>query len=93
MKAGNNTDAATITMIQISPAQLQDMLDRAAEKAVTLAARVTGEQWGVTELAAHYGVSVRTIRNRELAGELPPRVGRRWLRADVLRWDEDRRPK
>ena len=93
MKSSQNTDAATITMIQISPAQLQDMLDRAAEKAVLRAARTSGEQWGIADLAAHYGVSERTIRNREAAGTLPPRAGRRWLRADVLRWDEDRRPK
>lgn len=87
----NNTP--TITMVQLSPEQLQDMLDRAAEKAALSAARATGEQWGVTEMAAHYGVNERTIRNWEQAGTLPPRIGRRWLRADVLRWDEDRRPK
>lgn len=82
-----------ITMIQISPDQLQEMLDKAAEKAALAAARATGEQWGVKELAAHYGVSERTIRNRELAGNLPPRIGRRWMKGDVLQWDADRRPK
>ncbi|MDO5289736.1 MAG: hypothetical protein Q4F13_08905 [Pseudomonadota bacterium] len=81
-----------ITMIQLSPVQLQEMLDKAVEKAALSSARTTGEQWGVKELALHYNVSERTIRNRELAGSLPPRCGKRWLKADVLKWDLDRRP-
>lgn len=82
----------TVTMIHLSQEQLQAMLDKAVEKAALSSAKATGEQWGVKELAAHYSVSERTIRNRELAGNLPPRLGRRWLKADVLKWDADRRP-
>jgi len=80
-----------VTVITVGVDELQTMLERAAEKAVMAAARKSGETLGTKELAEHYGVSERTILNREAAGLLPRRVGKRWDRADVLKWDSDRR--
>ncbi|MFT4267860.1 MAG: hypothetical protein QM586_11680 [Xenophilus sp.] len=79
-----------VTIIQLSPVELQGMLDDAVSRAVEAAAKKTGETWRVRDLAEHYGVAERTILNREKAGDLPPRSGRYWVRADVLRWDRDR---
>lgn len=82
----------TVTIVQMSPDQLQAMLDQAVRRAIEGAAEKSGELWGVKDLADHYGVSGRTIRNWELAGNLPARTGTRWRRADILRFDRDRRP-
>lgn len=80
-----------VTILQIGQNDLQKMLDTAVERAVFAAARKSGETWGAKELAAHYGVSDATIRNWEAAGQLPKRIGKRWDRADVMKWDADRR--
>lgn len=80
-----------VTVITVGADELQTMLDQAMEKAVMAAARKSGDTLGTKELAEHYGVSERTILNREAAGQLPHRVGKRWDKADVLKWDSDRR--
>lgn len=80
----------SVTIIQMSPDELQGMLDKAVQKAVEHAATRSGETWRVSDLAAHYGVSERTINNREHRGELPPRSGPHWRKSDVLQWDRDR---
>lgn len=81
----------SVTVITVGVDELQAMLDRAAEKAVMAAARKSGATLGTKELAEHYGVSERTILNREAAGQLPKRDGKRWDKAEVLKWDSDRR--
>ena len=81
----------TITVIQLEPSQLQAMLDAAVEKAVESCARKTGQEIGVKELAKLLNCSERTVRNRELAGTLPPRYGAKWLKEDFLRWQRDKR--
>lgn len=81
----------SVTIIQLEPAQLQAMLDSAVEKALESFARKNGQMIGVKELAQMLNCSERTVRNKELAGSLPPRQGSKWLRADVLRWLSDKR--
>jgi excisionase family DNA binding protein len=78
-----------VTVINLSAPELQRMLDQAVERAVLKAAESSGAEWGIAEVAAHLGVSVRTVTRMEDRGELPPRVGRRWLKADVLRWRKE----
>jgi hypothetical protein len=81
----------TITVIQLEPSQLQAMLDVAVEKALESFAKKNGEEIGVKEFARLLDCSERTVRNRELAGTVPPRHGSKWLKADILRWQRDRR--
>ena len=78
------------TLIQLSPTELQSMLNEAMTQAAIAAAQQTGERWGVSDLARHYRCTEATIRNRRKAGALPPMSGDGWLRADVLKWDRDR---
>jgi excisionase family DNA binding protein len=78
-----------VTVINLSAPELQRMLDQAVERAVLKAVEASGAEWGVAEVAAHLGVSVRTVTRMEDRGELPLRVGRRWLKADVLRWRKE----
>ena len=79
-----------ITMIQIDKAELQNMLDTAAARAVQQAAEQSGERWGVNDLAAYLSVSARTVINWREAGKLPPRDGTKWRKADVIRWERER---
>jgi len=81
---------STVTIIQLAPHEVQAMLDQAVETAIRRASSSSGEHMTVAQLAAHYHCTERTIRNRELAGDLPRRNGRTWRRADVLAWDADR---
>jgi hypothetical protein len=81
----------TITVIQLEPSQLQAMLDAAVEKALESLASKTGQEIGVKELAKLLDCSERTVRNRELAGTVPPRHGSKWLKVDILRWQRERR--
>lgn len=81
---------SAVTIIQISPHELQAMLDAAVARGVELASKQTGELWGVSQLASHYGCTERTIRRREEDGNIPARSGRQWRKADVLAWDKDR---
>ncbi len=84
---------AVVTIVQMSPEQMQDMLEQAMARAIEDAANRSGDLWDIRAVAEHYSVTTRTIRNWELAGALPPRTGSRWRRADILRFDRDRRPK
>lgn len=75
-----------------------DELERIVERACTAAverafqrqAGATGAEWGVADVAAAIGVSERTVLRMEQRGELPRRSGRRWRKADVLRWRQER---
>lgn len=79
-----------VVIIQLTKSELQQMIDRAVALAAHGSAEKTGELWSVSDLASHYHVSTRTIAKWQRAGKLPQRTGRRWRRADVLRWDRDR---
>lgn len=79
----------TVTVISMSPDDLQAMLDAATARAIESVASQTGELMSKADLAAHYGVSTRTIDRRQ--DEYPKPCGRdRWRRADVLRFDRER---
>ena len=84
--------AATVTTIHLSPEDFQARLDqavaKAVAKAVAAAADKGGETWGYKEMAARYGVSVRTIAAwAKIPGRLPPRTGSRWLARPQTRAD------
>lgn len=81
---------AVVTVIPLAPDELKAMIADAMAIVVERAAERSGETWRAADLAAHYHVSVRTIVNWDRSGRLPPKIGSRWLRADVLRWDRDR---
>lgn len=80
-------------VITVTPAELERIVERACTTAVDRAflrqAGATGTEWGVTDVAIHLGVSSRTVLRMEARGELPRRTGRRWRKADVLRWRQD----
>ncbi len=82
------------TPITITAADLERLVERACtaavERALLRQAGATGAEWGVADVAAHLGVSERTVLRMEGRGELPRRTGRRWRKADVLRWRQDR---
>lgn len=78
-----------VTVLTLGRDELQDMLDKAATLAVERAAAKSGELMSKAELAAHYGVSTRTIERHFHQYPKPCAIGR-WRRADVLRWDRDR---
>ena len=82
---------AVVTTVHLSPADFQAMLEQAVAKAAAVAADRGGETWGRKEMAQHYNVSVRTIAGwAKIPGRLPPRLGSRWPKAAVLKWDADR---
>lgn len=79
-----------VTILQVTPDALAGMIETAVETALRKHAGRTGELWSVSDMARHYGCTERTIRNRELAGDLPRRTGRHWRAAAVLEWDAAR---
>lgn len=81
-----------LTIIQLSPQQLEDVIHDAMMRVMQSQAASSGELWSARDLARHYGVSERTISNWEHEGRLPKRSGTRWRRADVLKFDADRKP-
>lgn len=81
----------TVTTVHLSPADFQAMLDKAVARAASVVADRSIETWGYKEMAQHYGVSVRTIAGwAKISGRLPPRIGSRWAKSAVLKWDADR---
>lgn len=84
-------DAATLTL---TPDELERLVERACEAAVArafaLQAGKLGTEWSIGDVASHLGVSERTVLRMESRGELPRRAGRKWRKADVLQWRQDR---
>ena len=82
------------TIVTITPAELERIVERACARAVDQAfvrqAGASGAEWGIADVAASLGVSARTVLRMEQRGELPRRAGRKWRKADVLRWRQER---
>jgi hypothetical protein len=74
-----------VTVITLTVADLEAMMDRVVKRAVIESAESSGVEWSVDDVAAHLGVSGRTVLRMEARGELPKRAGRRWRKVDVLR--------
>lgn len=81
-----------LTILQVNRDDLAALIERATKKAVetALLAMTAAQEMTVADMARHYGISTTTVRAREKAGRLPPRMGATWRRGDVLRWDRDR---
>lgn len=75
-----------VTIIQLTPDQLEDLITKAVHKALDSRELTSDELWSVSQVADHFGVTSRTIRNWELECRLPARVSaRRWKKADILK--------
>lgn len=83
---------AAITIVQLTPHELQTMMSAAIVEALRLHTKDSGELWKVKDLAQHYDVSERTILNWEREGRIAKRSGTHWKRTDVLKFDADRMP-
>lgn len=80
-----------VTIVTLQAAQFQEMLDAAVAKAVEAATAKSGERMTLTDVAAHYRCSPRTVQRRVQSGAIaPPELDGNWLRAKVLRWDRER---
>jgi len=78
-------------LVTVSRDELAKLLEDAVSKAVALAAENSQELWTASDVANHYGVSVRTVNAwAKQPGRLPPRQGRGWCRGEVLRWGRER---
>ena len=74
-----------MSTITITTDELERVIERAVDRAFVRQAGAEATEWGVADVAAHLGVSTRTVARMEERGELPKRVGRRWRKADILR--------
>ncbi len=82
-----------VTIVQLSPDQLKGLVAQAVRDELERSAQTTSETWGLKEVANYCGVSVATVHRMEADGRLPKRIGRRWEKADVLRFLRDRAQK
>lgn len=72
------------TLITLSPDDIEAICQRAADLALLKAARQSGEQWTPQDVAAHFQISTRTVRNWEIEGKIPARRNGRWAKAEIL---------
>ena len=79
-----------ITIMQVSKEELQHMMLNVATEAVAQYIGKSSETWDTGKVAQYLGVSTRTIANWEKDGKLPPRIGRNWEAADIIRWHKER---
>ena len=82
--------SAVVTQLTISPEELAAIVRSELEKHTERMARESGEEWTLGDVCQHYNVSAPTVRRWEREGGLPKRMGRHWLKADVLRYRRER---
>ena len=74
----------SVTYITISQQELEAVAFKAASLALLKAARQTGEQMTLREVADHFGITTNTVREWERLGKIPLRKNGRWAKAEIL---------
>lgn len=78
-------------MVLVSKDELRALFEDVIERHERRRQAAEGEEVTPEGVARMLDVSVRTVRRMEGRGELPPRLGRHWRRADIVQWREARR--
>lgn len=74
----------SITYIQLTPAELDAVVERAALLAVQKASKQHGDVLSLKDMANHFGVTTKTITNWENSGRIPARKNGYWSKGTVL---------
>lgn len=78
-------------VVVFSKSELNALIEDVAERTAQRMQAARGDEVTAEGVADLLSVSVRTVRRMELRGELPKKLGRRWKRADIVRWRDERR--